>query len=118
MKSPGLVATAFLFRRLIKALAETNKQLARLAEAQELALKLAALKVNMPLSVLRTVEENPLEEVPDGGPGEFIAQSDQDLGFLEKLEQEYYKVHGKPPEDGEDLVELVKSGRFQSSSEQ
>lgn len=109
MRGPGVLATALLFRRLARELEQTNKLIARLAETEELRLKLEAVRANIPLSAIREAEEIPASDETIGEPS-VLAQTDSELALEQRLVDAYVKAFGHEPSGDEDLIELVRGG--------
>lgn len=120
MRSPGVLATALLFRRLARELEKVNASLARLVDAQELRLKLEAMRMNLPLSELREAEETTEEDRQRAREGEhapgILQQTDTHFAELERLNQTYFKAFGRMPNSEEDLIEILKKGGDQAEA--
>jgi 2-oxo-4-hydroxy-4-carboxy--5-ureidoimidazoline (OHCU) decarboxylase len=108
VKSPGIVATAFLLRRLTREIGRVTDALQRIADNQEKQLKMEAFLRNFPLQALDDIEPLTAEERAAAGAGEpdVSTQTDSDLAELERMDELYKTTFGAPPSDEEDLIEM------------
>lgn len=103
-----VVSGAFLLRKLIVTLRETNSLLARIAEAEEKKLKFEMVRANFPSRLLDDLV--PADDSSE--PPQQEEQSEEELAFLERLEEAFTRVHGRPPNPDEDLVEIFQKEPF------
>lgn len=74
------VAAEDLLRLVVRRLAQLEVQLRRIADAQELRLKLDAVTRNIPLSAVRSAEE----EAAPAAPVELLTQTPEELAKLDE----------------------------------
>ena len=97
-------------RWIVRRLAQVTVELKRLADVQELQLKLGLVRQGLSFEALRSAEYEIPAVAAEGTPAmESLAQTPAEIAELEKVEAEYQERFGRPPLGLDLYAELAKA---------